>query len=190
MESYVVYLRGINVGGKNKIKMADLRTCLHENGCQNVQTYIQSGNIVLQSDLSAQELARQIEMLLANQFELDSTLIKVLALDFETYRVIIEEAPHGYGEESQANDYRYDVLFLLDVTSDQVMKEVMVRPGIDMAWQGSHAIYYRRPGPDNPDYTKSYLSRLVKKDIYQSITARNWKTTTKMWDALKELQGR
>ncbi|MCM3762894.1 DUF1697 domain-containing protein [Alkalihalobacillus oceani] len=187
MESYVVYLRGINVGGKNKIKMADLRTSLHENGCENVHTYIQSGNIVLQSELSAQELARQIETIVANNFKLDSSLIKVLALDAKTYRAIIEEAPHGYGEESQATDYRYDVLFLLDVTSDQVMKEVMVRQGIDMAWQGSHAIYYRRPGPGNPDYTKSYLSKLVKKDIYQSITVRNWKTATKMWDALQEL---
>ena len=50
--TYIVLLRGINVSGKNKIPMADLRDLLNNLQFQNLQTYIQSGNIILESDKS------------------------------------------------------------------------------------------------------------------------------------------
>jgi uncharacterized protein (DUF1697 family) len=50
MNTYIIFLRGINVGGKNKIPMADLRKCLDELGFSNVSTYIASGNVILKSD--------------------------------------------------------------------------------------------------------------------------------------------
>jgi uncharacterized protein (DUF1697 family) len=50
MNTYVVLLRGINVGGKNKVSMAELKKCLEELGLSNVLTYVVSGNVVLRSD--------------------------------------------------------------------------------------------------------------------------------------------
>jgi uncharacterized protein (DUF1697 family) len=64
MQGYIVLLRGINVGGKNKIPMTELKRCLEEAGCENVMTYIQSGNVILQSNLDAAGLSQKIEELL------------------------------------------------------------------------------------------------------------------------------
>lgn len=186
MDKYVVYLRGINVGGRNKIKMVDLRTYLSTAGFTQVQTYIQSGNVVLQSFLSTTEIAEKIEHLLIQEFELDSEFVSVLVLEAPVYQKIIDEAPETFGKVLE-KDYRYDVMFLMNnVTSNDVMNEVEARADIDKVWQGTYAIYYRRPGPNNPDYTKSALSRIVKKPIYQNVTMRNWRTTLKMHEWLKK----
>src|SRR5262245_10401488 len=61
MDTYIILLRGINVGGKNNVSMADLRTCLEELGCSNVSTFIASGNVILQSDKRPDEIQGQIE---------------------------------------------------------------------------------------------------------------------------------
>lgn len=185
MQRYVVYLRGINVGGKNKIKMANLRACLTEAGFEQVKTYIQSGNIVLRSALSVTATAERIEKMMVENFELDSERIKVVVLDIQLYQTIMKEVPQEFDLISEI-DYRYDILFLRGVSAAEVMKEVEARVGIDQVWQGKEAIYYRRPGPKNPDYTKSALSRIVRKPIYQSITMRNWNTAKKMYELLTE----
>ena len=61
MNTYLVLLRGINVGGKNKIPMADLKKCLEDNGFDQVSTYIASGNVILRSSRSAQDVKSIIE---------------------------------------------------------------------------------------------------------------------------------
>ena len=61
MKTYVVLIRGINVGGKNKVPMAALKKCLEELGFSNVSTYIASGNVILESDKRADEIKAQIE---------------------------------------------------------------------------------------------------------------------------------
>lgn len=58
MAVYIALLRGINVGGKNKIKMAELREPLKATGLENIRTYIQSGNILFQSDKQANQLQK------------------------------------------------------------------------------------------------------------------------------------
>lgn len=185
MDKYVVLLRGINVGGKNKVKMADLRTELIKEGFDTVQTYIQSGNIVVESNLVSETITQKVATLLTQKFTLDTTSIKILTLNKESYELVIAEAPENYGRVDQTVDYRYDVLFLIDITVEEAMKEVETRGGIDQSWCGTKVIYYRRPGPTHPDYTKSALSKLAKKNIYQSMTVRNWKTTTRLWEMIQ-----
>ncbi|WP_343419820.1 DUF1697 domain-containing protein [Candidatus Flexifilum breve] len=70
MTTYVILIRGINVGGKNKIPMAELKSHLEAHGFASVTTYIQSGNVILKSDLDAATLAAQVETLLATKFKL------------------------------------------------------------------------------------------------------------------------
>jgi uncharacterized protein (DUF1697 family) len=83
MRSYVVLLRGVNVGGKNKVPMAALRECLEKLGFADVTTYIASGNVILSSDKSAKAVKPLIENALLKSFTLDSELIKVLILSRE-----------------------------------------------------------------------------------------------------------
>ena len=66
MTTYIAMLRGINVGGKNKIPMAELKARLEDLGFKGVTTYIQSGNVILRSDLDAKTLRAKIEDMLAS----------------------------------------------------------------------------------------------------------------------------
>lgn len=75
MINYVALLRGINVGGHNKIKMADLREALKPLGLQNIRTYIQSGNILFESTESEEVLQKIIHETIQINFDITSTVI-------------------------------------------------------------------------------------------------------------------
>ncbi len=66
---YIALLRGINVSGINKIKMADLKDLFESQGFGNVITYIQSGNVVFESSVNEDELTQTIEQAIFNSFE-------------------------------------------------------------------------------------------------------------------------
>lgn len=178
MNTYVILMRGINVGGKNKIAMTELKRRLEELGFNNVVTYIQSGNVVLRSSLEAGATAEKIEKILPKKFKLDSSIIKVVAIEYETFKKAVAQAPKEFGKDSV--NYRYYVLFLMGENAGNAMKEIDVRPGVDKAWQGEAVIYYRLPSLTGPDATKSYLNKVTQKPIYKLITMRNWNTTTKL----------
>src|SRR5438105_2139015 len=65
---YVVLLRGINVGGNNKVSMADLKAALEAGGCSAVKTYINSGNILLESSLSTAKINALVEHIIEKTF--------------------------------------------------------------------------------------------------------------------------
>lgn len=175
MKSFVVLLRGINVGGKNKVSMAALKRCLEEQGYENVVPYIQSGNVLLQSDLDAKMLAPQIESILSQNFTLDSATIKVLVLTKNQLQAVIDEKPQGFGE--QPEKYHSDVIFLMGIDAAQAMAVFNPREGVDHIWPGNGVIYSQRLSALR---TKSRLSSIVGTTAYQSMTIRNWNTTTKL----------
>lgn len=183
MKTYVILMRGINVGGKNKISMAELKLFLEEQGFEDVVTYIQSGNVVLRSDLDAKTLSAKIENSLPKKFKLDSSVIQILALDRKTFKKVLAQAPKEFGKDD--SKYRYYVLFLIGTRASEAMKEIDVRQGIDKAWQGEAVIYYRLPSLTSPNATKSYLNKVTQKPIYTAITMRNWNTTTKLLEILE-----
>jgi len=94
---YLVLLRGINVGGKNKVPMALLRQLLEELGYSNVATYIASGNVILSSDRSPGAIKRQIEAALPKAFRLDSELIAALVLSRAQLLAVVNRKPEGFG---------------------------------------------------------------------------------------------
>ena len=175
MKSYVVLLRGINVGGKNKISMTELKFCLEEQGFEDVMTYIQSGNVILQSSLDATALGQKIEAMLSNKFKLDSSMIKVLILTEDQLQAVIDERPKGFGE--QPDTYHSDAIFLMGIDADQAMSVFNPREGVDQVWPGNGVIYSQRLSALR---TKSRLSKIVGTPAYQSMTIRSWSTTTKL----------
>ncbi|MFP3339017.1 DUF1697 domain-containing protein, partial [Micrococcus sp. SIMBA_131] len=70
MTTYVGLLRGVNVGGQNKINMSELRDALSSEGFQHVKTYIQSGNVLFQSEEPEALLRKKMEETIRKQFEL------------------------------------------------------------------------------------------------------------------------
>jgi uncharacterized protein (DUF1697 family) len=141
--------------------------------CTEVRSYIQSGNVVLDSDLSASELAAQIERSLPGAFDLDSELIRVLVLDRKAYREVIEGAPAGFGAD--AEKYRYDVGFYVGVTAADVEPYISVNPDVDDVTCGKRAFYHRRVAALA---SRSRLSKIAGTPVYASLTIRNWRTVT------------
>jgi uncharacterized protein (DUF1697 family) len=179
MTNYVVLLRGINVGGKNKVPMITLRECLSELGFANVATYIASGNVLLGSDKKPTEIATIIEEALPKAFRLDSTMIKVLVLSHKQLRAVVDGKPEGFGEEP--DKYYSDAIFLMDVPATEAMEAFNPREGVDAVWAGHGVIYSQRLGAER---TKSRLGAIVMSPHYKFMTIRSWNTVTKLMQLL------
>jgi uncharacterized protein (DUF1697 family) len=172
---YIALLRGVNVGGKNKVPMAQLRRHLEDAGYQDVSTYINSGNVLFESDLGARTLSASIEDILTTNFSLDSSLIKVLVLTNDQLKTIVDMRPEGFGE--QPTVYHSDVIFLMGITAKDAMKVFRPKEGVDVVWQGDGVIYSQRLSELR---TKSRLNQIMGTPEYKSMTIRNWNTTTKL----------
>lgn len=182
MNTYVILMRGINVGGKNKISMAELKVFLEAQGLSNVITYIQSGNVIVQSKLGAKTIGRRIEKSLPGAFKLDSSMIKVLVLTNKQLETIVENKPKGFGD--QPEKYHSDAIFLIDTDSVQAMPVFDPREGVDNVWPGDGVIYSQRLSSQR---TKSRLGKIVGTPVYQSMTIRSWNTTTKLLELLRKI---
>jgi uncharacterized protein (DUF1697 family) len=181
MNTHVILIRGINVGGKNKVPMATLKKCLEELGFSNVSTYIASGNVILESDKGADEIKARIEEALPENFKLDDKLIRVLVLTRDQFQAVIENKPEGFGE--QPEKYHSDAIFLMGIDSTQTMPLFKPREGVDELWQGDGVIYSQRLSSQR---TKSRLNRIMSSPEYKFMTIRSWSTTIKLWEILKE----
>jgi uncharacterized protein (DUF1697 family) len=180
MNSYVILLRGINVGGKNIVPMVGLRSCLEGLGFVNISTYIASGNVILQSDTLATEIEAQIEAALIRSFTLDSELIRVLALSLNQLQAVIDNKPEGFGDQPQT--YHSDAIFLMGIAAAQAMPVFNPREGVDKVWPGDGVIYSQRLSAAR---TKSRLSKMMASPLYKSMTIRSWNTTITLLDLLK-----
>lgn len=172
MNRYVALLRGINVGGKNKIKMADLAACFQAQGFTGVRTYIQSGNVVFRADeMDQARLEGLVEAALSEAFHYDAS---VVLRSKEEMRAIVAQAPQGFG--SDATTYRYDVIYLkASLISAEAMRFVGIKDGVDQAFAGIGVLYFSRL---ISRASQSRLTRIISSPIYQSITIRNWNTTS------------
>ena len=182
MKTYVILVRGINVGGKNKLPMAGLKKCLEELGFSNVSTYIASGNVILESDKRPDEMKAQIEEALPKKFKLDSDLIKVLVLSRKQFQAVIDNKPEGFGE--QPEKYHSDAIFLVGIDAVEAFSVFNPREGVDKVWQGDGVIYSQRLSAQR---TKSRLNKIMVSPAYKSMTIRNWNTTTKLLEILNKI---
>lgn len=179
MTIYVALLRGINVGGHNKIKMAELREVLEKAGCKQVQTYIQSGNVILASDLDADSLQDLIEKEINSAFGLNIPVIIRSGADFTA---ILRQCP--YDEASLQEGESIHVSMLSGIPTAEGMERLAaVDRGIDE---------YTIIGPDlymliRNKFNESKLADSLNK-LGTPGTVRNWKTMNKLADMVKELQ--
>ncbi|MEZ4672539.1 MAG: DUF1697 domain-containing protein [Anaerolineae bacterium] len=181
MQTYVILLRGINVGGKNKVPMADLKKCLEDLGFSNISTYIASGNVILESDKRPDEITTQIEAALPENFKLVGEHIKVLVLTRTQLQAVIENKPAGFGD--QPEKYHSDAIFLMGIESAQAMSAFNPREGVDSVWPGDGVVYSQRLSAQR---TKSRLNKVMSTPAYKSMTIRNWNTTTKLLKIIEE----
>ena len=180
MARYVALLRGINVGGKNLIKMPALAECFEANGFEDVATYIQSGNVMFSAPSTrAAELIVRIENMLVATFELP---IKVVVRSRAQMGSIVQRAPAGYGTKPKL--YRYDVVYLKPpLDAKTAMRSVSIKPGVDEAHPGVGVLYFSRL---ESRATQSHLNRTASVPAYQNMTLRTWNTTTKLLELMSD----
>jgi uncharacterized protein (DUF1697 family) len=169
---YLALIRGINVGGKNLVKMSDLRAAFEEAGFTEVATYIQSGNVLFRAPRQRrEELAARTESELSRRFGVE---LKVVLLTRRLLKEVIEDAPDGFGDPS----HRCDVIFLRKpLTVKRAFALVQRRDGVDEAWAGKGVVYFSRLASKA---SRSRLSKIVTLPEYQNMTIRSWSTTTKL----------
>ena len=175
----VALLRGINVGGKNPIKMADLKACIEADGHTEVRTYIQSGNVLFTTDTPVKAIEERLEGVLEERFGIP---LVVVVRTHRQLRSIVEDAPAGFGTEPDR--YHLDAIFLRPpLTPAKAMQVVHLREGVDQAWAGRGVLYFARLSELR---TKSKLNRIMGTPEYQQMTIRSWSTTTKLLALLDE----
>jgi uncharacterized protein (DUF1697 family) len=172
---YVALLRGINVGGKNVVTMADLRTSVTSAGFADVSTYIQSGNVLFShSGRREKDIGTDLEEAIENAIE--STFGRRITAVVRSQRqltALVHEAPHGFGQDAA---YLADAIFLKHpLTASAAMEALELHGDVDRAWPGDGVVYFDRVAARR---TQSKMSRIVGTDAYRLMTIRNWRTTT------------
>ncbi|CAL2104408.1 conserved protein of unknown function [Tenacibaculum sp. 190130A14a] len=167
MNRYIVLLRGINVSGKNKIPMAELREVLNTLGFQNVQTYIQSGNIVLDTDESKVKVCDKVHLGIKEKFGFD---IPVLARTPEEWKKTIDKYPFPI-----ENEKIVAFSFLNKVPSKE---EIEVKGINDDKYKIEDDMVYLYC---SSGFGKTKLTNnVIEKKLGVIATTRNYKTTIKL----------
>jgi uncharacterized protein (DUF1697 family) len=170
---YIALLRGINVGGQNKVAMADLRAAITSAGFDDVSTYIASGNVLFRTDRPAATLEDQIERVLEERF---GRPLMVVVRSHRQVRAVVDRAPAGF--IALAGTHHRDAVFLKSpLTPTKAMGVVRLREGVDQAWEGAGVVYFARLSAERQ---RSSMSRIVGTPEYQLMTIRSWVTTTKL----------
>lgn len=173
---YIALLRGINVGGNNIIKMADLKSAFEKCGCMNVSTYINSGNVIFETDESEKEITEKLEKCLSETFHYTASFVLRTAKQ-------MQEVVDGFPEIwKDPQDWKCYVVFLKEpITADQVMHEVELKPDVDKVDVGKTVVYFSsRSGVATSGFTK-----LMSKKIYKQLTIRNLNTTQKLLELMQ-----
>jgi uncharacterized protein (DUF1697 family) len=182
MSQWVALLRGINVGGKNLIKMTELAACFEAEGFSRVATYIQSGNVLFTAAGTRAALCRRIEAALGTTFSYRASVVLRTRAQLAS---VVERAPAGFGR--QPAKFRYDVIFLKQpLTAAAAIDSVRTREGVDQAYAGDGVLYFSRL---IARASQSQLARITGMPVYQHMTIRNWNTTTKLLQLMEAMDG-
>lgn len=178
---YVALLRGINVGGKNKIDMKLLKETFIRVGMESVTTYINSGNVVFtDTKYTKAEIAMLLQKAIFEDFQLD---IKVLIRSLDDFDHIMKVLPENWRNDE---NMKGDVLFLWEeIDRETLLDELKIKPQIDTVLYVSGAILWRI---DKRNITKSGLKKLVGTTLYKYMTVRNVNTTRKIYEIMKSIQ--
>ena len=173
---YVALLRGINVGGNNKVVMSELREQVAAVGFGHVRTYINSGNLLFEAEdqASREDVAQTVEDILARHYDFP---IRLALLTAQDYLAQLEELPDWWHGEVA----RRDALFYtrgLDRSHVRERIEAM-ELGDEAVHFGEHAVFWGKF--DEKSFLKTaYHKRLLREDFYRQVTIRSGSTVEKI----------
>ena len=179
---YIALLRGINVGGNNKIDMKMLKQTFEQVGMNDVVTYINTGNIIFSYDNASKiELSSILEEAIHNDFGLQ---IKVVVRSVDDVRGIINAIPDTWKNDKEMKS---DVMFLWDEIDDEsVLENLVIKPNIDTVKYVPGAILW---SIDKENVTKSGMTKIIGSKLYKQVTVRNVNTTRKIYELMQAQNG-
>ncbi len=170
--TYVALLRGINVGGNNKVDIKALKQAFEDVGMSKVKTYINSGNIIFESEKPKVELTKLLENKIEKHFGLR---IKVLLRTLDEIQLINNALPSDWQNNEEM---KCDVMFLWeDVDKKEILKDLKIKPEYDDVVYVQGAIIWR---VYKKNIYKSGLLDIVGTKLYKQMTVRNCNTTRKL----------
>lgn len=171
MNTYIVLLKGINVGGHKKVPMAELRELLANSGFINVRTYIQSGNVICQSSNSnTQDLEAYIKKLILDYFGFE---VSVLVRTREHLKSIFDSCP--FSEEKKKKSY---FMMLHNTPNNELVKiaSEKVYEGETYFIINDCIYFYCEKGYGKAKFNMNFFERKLK----TIGTARNYNTMVKL----------
>ena len=174
---YVLLLRGINVGGRNKVSMADLKDAITGLGYENVITYINSGNIIFNSTENIGVVNDKISQILNSYpFKINKAI-----LTKQEYIEELKNLPSWWNDDF----YRKDVLFYSEDIDFSSLKERInnIPLNEENVYFGKRAVFWGKFNEKN--YLKTaYHKYLIKESFYKDVTIRNGRTFMKIAELL------
>jgi len=177
MPTFVILLRAVNVGSTGKLPMADFRKLLSDSNCTNIQTYIQSGNAVVDSKYSAPALAKSVAAALAKY--MGAPVPVIVRTHAELERVISE---NPFAAEADDDGARVHAVFLFaappatkSAALEQVIQKYPARR--DRYHLSGDTLYLHLP--DGAAESK-FTAQTVDRALGVTATARNWNTVLKL----------
>lgn len=173
---YVALLRGINVGGNNKVVMSELREQIAAEGFTNVRTYINSGNVLFEAgpNTPRENVAQAVEDVLARHYDFP---IRLALLTAQDYLAELHSLPDWWHGEVA----RRDALFYTrGLDRDHVRERIeAMELGDEAVYFGEHAVFWGKF--DEKSFLKTaYHKRLLREDFYRQVTIRSGSTVEKI----------
>lgn len=175
---YVALLRGINVGGNTKVEMPRLKKAVESLGCDNVRTYINSGNVIFSDSRTATELTGLLEAAIVTEFSLT---IRVLIRDLPNIQHLCDTIPPEWTNDTEQ---KTDVMFLWnEIDDDTILQKISTKPDIENVLYIDGALVWNI---GRKNVTKGSGIKLIKTDLYKSMTVRNINTVRKLAAMMSE----
>lgn len=172
---YIALLRGINVGGKNRVPMKELQKCFLDAGYTGVQTYINSGNVLFEAEKESDEktLQEDCQTIIQTSFGFP---VAVAVISVQNLSQALRQVPEWWGKDPQE---KHNALFtIFPATAKEVIAEIgELHSEAEKVYCSEGIIFW---STSIQHYSKTKFSKIVGTKPYQKVTIRNANTTKKL----------
>lgn len=179
MNKYVLFLKGVNIGGHNNVKMDTLRKMLNAQGFEYVRTYINSGNIILQSKEDKEKIKEQITGIIGSGFGIK---VEMIVKSEQELQDLVKNNPFDIKKEA---DHAKRAVVMLSKKVDPDQTRVFKEEGkVDENFylvDDQLFIYYHN-GFGKSKFTTGYIER----KLHVTATGRNWNTILKLTEMIRD----
>ena len=182
MNKFIVLLRGINVGGKRKLPMQELRELCESLGYSNISTYIQSGNVVLEADATAAALAEQLQQAILREYDFE---VPVVVLSAEEFLQAYHSNPYLPAEPTD----KLHLSFLHDAPTPEVAEKFKESTAAANSLTADNCSLHKQlvyVSCEGSYHKGKYSNNYLEKQLKVSATTRKWKTVQRLVDMVEK----